>query len=253
LYPAVRTAGFFLKSTMKLDILAFGAHPDDVELGAGGILAKHAALGYKTGIIDLTLGEMGTRGTPELRQREAKKAAAILNCAVRENLEMRDGFLQNDEKSQLLVIQAIRKFKPDIVLCTAPTDRHPDHGAAAKLVVDAAFKSGLHKLETTYSDQQQAPWRPRALYHYIQFHALQPDFIVDISGFGDQKMNAIKAHGSQFYDPHSNEPETVIASKYFFESIESRAREYGRQIYAELGEGLLTNNVIGVNDLFKIK
>lgn len=238
---------------MKLDILAFGAHPDDVELGAGGILAKHAAKGYLTGIIDLTEGEMGTRGTPDIRREESRQAAQILKCSMRENLKMRDGFIVNDEASQLQVIQTIRKYQPEIVLCNAPSDRHPDHGVAAKLVADAAFKAGLRKLETTVDGEEQEAWRPKVLYHYIQFHPLTPDLIVDISGYSEKKMQSIKAHASQFYDPNSDEPETVIASKYFFDSIEARSREYGRTIYAEYGEGLLVNNTIGVDNLFEIK
>ncbi len=238
---------------MKLDILAFGAHPDDVELGAGGILAKQAAAGYKTGIIDLTEGEMGTRGTSEIRAKEAKEAAEILNCSVRENLQLRDGFIANDEASQIKVIEAIRKYKPEIVLCNAPSDRHPDHGNAAKLLKEATFKAGLRKLKTTVNGEEQEAWRPKTLYHYIQFYALQPDLIVDISGYFEKKMASIKAHSSQFFNPNSDEPETVIASKYFFDSIEARSREYGRSIYAEHGEGLIVERVIGISDLFVLK
>ncbi len=238
---------------MKLDILAFGAHPDDVELGAGGTLAKHVRLGYKIGIIDLTRGEMGTRGTPEIRDEEAQKAGEILGCTVRENLGMRDGYLVNDEASQLEVIKAIRKYKPSIVLCNAPRDRHPDHGVASDIVVQACFKAGFSKLKTTLNSNEQGPWRPKVLYKYIQFYDLKPDFIVDITGFMALKIESILAHPSQFYNPDSNEPETVIASKSFFESIEARARENGRVIYAEYGEGFLIERVIGVDDLFAVK
>jgi bacillithiol biosynthesis deacetylase BshB1 len=239
---------------MKLDILAFGAHPDDVELGAGGVLAKHASMGHKTGIIDLTHGEMGTRGTPEIRLVEAQNAAKILNCDVRENLGLRDGYIRNTEENQQVVINAIRKYKPEIVICNAPTDRHPDHGHASQLVVEACFLSGLRKLLTTDAfGNAQDSWRPKRVYHYIQFDSLQPNFVVDISGFMDQKMASIRAHTSQFYDPNSDEPETVISSRYFFESIEGRTREFGRTIYSEFGEGFISEELLGVSDLFALK
>jgi bacillithiol biosynthesis deacetylase BshB1 len=238
---------------MKLDILAFGAHPDDVELGAGGTLAKHAKQGAKTGIIDLTRGEMGTRGTPEIRDDEAKIAAKILGCAVRENLKMRDGFLVNDEASQLQIVKIIRKYQPEIILINAPRDRHPDHGVASEMVLQASFKSGFAKLETELDGQKQNAWRPKVIYKYIQFYDLKPDFIVDISGFHDKKMESVLAHSSQFYNPNSTEPDTVIASKSFFESLEARSREYGRGIYVEHGEGFLVDRIIGAENLFSIK
>lgn len=238
---------------MKLDILAFGAHPDDVELGAGGTLAKHAAEGKKVGIIDLTRGEMGTRGTVDIRAKEAEKAAKILGCAIRENLGMRDGYIRNSEENQRLVISCIRKFKPDIVLTNAPSDRHPDHGHAAQLVVESSFLSGLTKLQTVFDGIPQTAWRPRKVYQYIQFHPLSPSFIVDVSAYQATKMDAIKAHESQFYNPDSTEPETVIASKYFFDSLEGRAREYGRAIYVDFGEGFIAPESIGVDDLFCLK
>jgi len=238
---------------MKLDILAFGAHPDDVELGAGGTLAKHAKQGAKTGIIDLTRGEMGTRGTPEIRDEEAKNAAKILGCVVRENLKMRDGFLVNDEASQLEIIKIIRKYRPEIILINAPRDRHPDHGVASEMVLQASFKSGFTKLETKLDGQKQNAWRPKVAYKYIQFYDIRPDFVIDISGFMDQKMESIVAHSSQFYNPNSTEPETVIASKSFFESLEARSREYGRSIYAEHGEGFLVDRMIGAEDLMKMR
>ncbi len=234
---------------MKLDILAFGAHPDDVELGAGGTLAKQQNNGAKIGIIDLTRGEMGTRGTPEIRAEEAHKAAEILGCSVRENLCLRDGFLTNDERSQLAIIESIRKYKPEIILINAPHDRHPDHGVASDLLVQASFKSGFTKFKTELDGKTQEPWRPKVLYKYIQFYDLKPDFVVDITGFMNVKMESILAHASQFYNPKSEEPETVIASKSFLESIESRAREYGRTIYATHGEGFIVERVIGVDDL----
>lgn len=234
---------------MKLNILAFGAHPDDVELGAGGTLAKHAALGYKTGIVDLTAGEMGTRGTPEIRKNEAKNAADILGCSVREILDFRDGFFLNDEYHQLEIIKRIRKYQPEIVLCNAPSDRHPDHGRASELVSTACFLAGLRKIETECDGSQQLPWRPKVVFHYIQFYALQPDLVVDITGFMPQKMESIQAHASQFFNAASNEPETIIASKSFFESLDGRAREYGRTIYKTYGEGFKVDSVIAVNNL----
>ena len=234
---------------MKLDILAFGAHPDDVELGAGGTLAKQAANGSKTGIIDLTYGEMGTRGTPEIRLEEAKIAAKILGCSIRENLGLRDGFLVNDENSQLEVIKMIRKYQPDIVICNAPQDRHPDHGIASRLVVESCFKAGLRKLVIEHEGETQKAWRPKAIFHYLQYHALQPNLIVDISEFYKKKEESILAHQSQFYNPNSDEPETVIASKGFLDSIEGRAREYGRLIYKENGEGFIAEEIIKVENL----
>ena len=238
---------------MKLDILAFGAHPDDVELGAGGTLAKQQKLGYKTGIVDLTRGEMGTRGTPEIRDAEARKAADILGCAVRENLGLRDGFLVNDEASQTAVIKIIRKYQPDVILINAPRDRHPDHGVASELLVQASFKAGFTKLETELDGKKQSAWRPKVLYKYIQFYDLKPDFVVDITGFMPQKMESILAHSSQFYNPNSEEPETVIASKNFLESLEARAQEYGRSIYAQHGEGFIVERVVGVEELMKLR
>ena len=238
---------------MKLDILAFGAHPDDVELGAGGILATHAASGKKVGIVDLTRGEMGSRGTPELRDAEALEAAQILGCAVRENLYMSDGQISYDFESQLLVAKIVRKYQPDIVLMNAPTDRHPDHGRASRLVEEACFISGLHKIELDDNEKQLAPWRPKSMYKYLQFYNLNPDLIVDISAGFEQKITSIKAHTSQFYDPNSNEPETVIASKEFLDSVVARAQDWGRIIGATYAEPLITVRHIGVKDLTALK
>lgn len=234
---------------MKLDILAFGAHPDDVELGAGGTLALQAKRGQKTGIIDLTRGEMGTRGTPEKRTEEAAKAAKILGCAVRENLDMRDGFITNSEPYQMAVITAIRKYQPEVVLYNAHTDRHPDHGNASTLVREACFKAGLEKIETTLNGVKQQRWRPKTAYQYIQYYSLQPDFIVDISASFTTKMESILAHDSQFYQENSTESTTVIASKNFFKSIEGRAREYGQRIYTEYGEGFLAERTLGISNI----
>ena len=204
---------------MKLDILAFGAHPDDVELGCSGTIAKEVALGKKVGIIDLTRGELGTRGTAEIRDLEAKDAAKVLGVSVRENLTFRDGFFVNDEAHQMEIIQVLRKYQPDIVLCNAEKDRHIDHGKGASLVSDACFLSGLRRIQTTMNGTQQEAWRPKHVFHYIQWQPLIPDFYVDITGFMDEKVNSIYAYKSQFYDPNSKEPETPISSKNFIDSV----------------------------------
>jgi bacillithiol biosynthesis deacetylase BshB1 len=234
---------------MKLDVLAFGAHPDDVELGAGGILATHAARGLKTGIVDLTRGEMGTRGTPEIRDQEAKEAAKILGCAVRENLGMPDGRVDYSHESQLQVAQIIRKYRPDIVLMNAPTDRHPDHGRASRLVEEACFLSGLHKIELEDNGEKLAPWRPRTMYKYLQFYNLEPQLVVDISAGFEAKMASIKAHKSQFFDPNSTAPQTVIASEGFFKSVIARAQDWGRIIGAAYAEPLISVRHIGAKNL----
>ncbi len=234
---------------MKLDILAFGAHPDDVELGCGGTLAKEIALGKKVGIVDLTRGELGTRGSAEIRDQEASAAAKILGVSVRENLNMRDGFFVNDEEHQLAVIRMLRKYQPDIVLCNAIDDRHIDHGKGSKLVSDACFLSGLIKIQTEYDGQNQQPWRPKVVYHYIQWKNIDPDFVVDISGYLDKKVEAILAYGSQFYDPNSNEPTTPIATKNFLESLNYRAQDLGRLIGTDFGEGFTAERHLAVNSL----
>ena len=204
---------------MKLDILAFGAHPDDVELGCSGTIAKEISLGKKVGIIDLTRGELGTRGSVEIRNSESAKASQILGVSVRENLDMRDGFFVNDEAHQLKVIEMIRKYQPEIVLCNAIDDRHIDHGKGSKLVSDACFLSGLRMIETESNGEKQSAWRPKVVYHYIQWKNLEPDFVVDISDFMEVKMQSILAYGSQFYDPNSKEPESPISSKNFLDSV----------------------------------
>ena len=234
---------------MKLDILAFGAHPDDVELGAGGLLATHAAMGKKVGIIDLTRGEMGTRGTPELRDAEAMEAAKILGCAARENLAMPDGAVPTDLEAQKKVAAKIRKYRPDIVIMNAYTDRHPDHGRGAQLVQEASFIAGLHKLELFEDGEALAPWRPKQLYQYLQFYNLEPQLIVDITDGFETKMKSILAHSSQFFNPNSTEPETVIASKSFLDSIKARAQDWGRIIGVDYAEPLMTVRQIGTHDL----
>lgn len=234
---------------MKLDILAFGAHPDDVELGCGGTIAKEIQLGKKVGIIDLTRGELGTRGSAEIRDQEAAKAAKILGVAVRENLRMRDGFFQNDEAHQLEIIKMIRKYQPEIVLCNAIYDRHIDHGKGSKLVSDACFLSGLRKIETLYENEIQEAWRPKVVYHFIQWATIEPDFVVDITGFEKIKEDAIMAYDSQFFNAETNEPVTPIATKNFLESIHYRAQDLGRLIGTDFGEGFTVERYLAVNRL----
>jgi N-acetylglucosamine malate deacetylase 1 len=233
----------------KLDILAFGAHPDDVELGCGGTIAKEIALGKKVGIIDLTRGELGTRGSAEIRDQEAMAAANILGVTIRENLNMRDGFFVNDEEHQLAIIRMIRKYQPEIVLCNALEDRHIDHGKGSNLVSDACFLSGLMKIETQYDGVNQKAWRPKSVYHYMQWKNLTPDFVVDISKFNKKRVDAIMAYGSQFYDPNSKEPETPIATKNFLESLNYRAQDLGRIIGVDYAEGFNVERTLGVNSL----
>ncbi len=234
---------------MKLDILAFGAHPDDVELGCGATVAKEISLGKKVGIVDLTRGELGTRGSAELRAIEAENSAKILGVASRENLGFADGFFVNDRAHQLKIIEMVRKYRPEIVLCNAVEDRHIDHGKGSKLVSDACYLSGLVKIQTSLDGEAQNPWRPKVVYHYIQWKNLTPDFVVDVSGFIDKKMQAIKAFSSQFYDPNSKEPETPITSKNFFESVDYRARDLGRLIGVNHAEGFTVERLLGVNEL----
>jgi bacillithiol biosynthesis deacetylase BshB1 len=234
---------------MKLDILAFGAHPDDVELGCGGTLAKEVSIGKKVGIIDLTRGELGTRGSATIRDQEANEAAKILGVSVRENLNMRDGFFINDEAHQLEVIKTIRKYQPEIVICNAVDDRHIDHSKGSKLVSDACFLSGLIKIETEYQGEKQKAWRPKLVYHYMQWKNSIPDFVVDISGFNEKRVLSILAYSSQFYDPNSNEPETVIATKNFLESLSYRAQDLGRIIGVDYAEGFTVERYLAVDTL----
>lgn len=237
---------------MKLHILAFGAHPDDVEISCTGTLLKHIEQGYKVGIIDLTAGELGTRGSKEIRLREASEAAKKMGLAIRENLYMRDGFFQNDEEHQLRIIQKIRQYQPDIILANAPSDRHSDHGRAAMLVKEAAFLSGLIKIKTTLNGKTQQAWRPKAVYHYIQDYHLEPSFVIDISPYFQKKLEVIKCYASQFYNPNSSEPETSISRKDFFEVIESKARLFGRAISTEFAEGFIANRWIGVRNILEL-
>lgn len=234
---------------MKLDILAFGAHPDDVELGCGGTIAKEVALGKKVGIVDLTRGELGTRGSVATRNQESAIAAKILGVSVRENLDMRDGFFVNDENHQLQIIKMIRKYQPEIVICNAIDDRHIDHGKGSKLVSDACFLSGLMKIETEFDGKQQKAWRPKLVYHYMQWKNLQPDFVVDITGYNEKRVAAVLAYSSQFYDPNSTEPETPIATKNFLESLNYRAQDLGRLIGKDYAEGFTVERYLAVNRL----
>lgn len=234
---------------MKLDILAFGAHPDDVELGCAGTILKEVSLGKTVGIVDLTRGELGTRGSAEIRDQEANAAAKILGVSVRENLNFRDGFFVNDEKHQLEIIKMIRKYRPEIVLCNAIDDRHIDHAKGSKLVSDACFLSGLMKIETDVDGEKQNCWRPKLVYHYIQWKNIEPDFVVDITGFTDKKIETILAYRSQFYDPNSNEPESPITSKNFLESLNYRSRDLGRLTGVEFAEGFTVERYLAVNSL----
>ncbi len=234
---------------MKLDILAFGAHPDDVELGCSGTIAKEISLGKKVGIIDLTRGELGTRGSVEIRNSESALAASILGIHVRENLNMRDGFFVNDEAHQLEIIKIIRKYLPEIVLCNAIEDRHIDHAKGSKLVSDSCFLSGLRKIETELDGEVQEAWRPKIVYHYIQWINLEPDFVVDISDFIDIKKQSILAYSSQFYSKDSKEPITPIATKNFLDSVLFRSMDFGRIIGVEHAEGYTAERYLAVNSL----
>jgi len=238
---------------MKLDILVFAAHPDDAELGCGGTIAAQVAKGYKVGIVDLTQGEMGTRGTPTQRLEESAKAANILGLAARENMGFSDVFFKDDEAHQLKLIEVIRKYRPDIVLVNAVSDRHPDHGKGASLAGHACFMAGLRKIETQFDGKDQAPWRPKFVYHYIQNNYIKPDFIVDITAHWDTKVASIQAFESQFYNPESTEPASFISSPDFLPFIESRAREFGHRIDCTYGEGFTVQRFIGVDDLFNLK
>ncbi|MBC8173172.1 MAG: bacillithiol biosynthesis deacetylase BshB1 [Chitinophagales bacterium] len=237
---------------MKLDILAFGVHPDDVELGCGGTLISQIQKGYTVGIIDLTRGELGTRGTPEIRDAESLKAKEIIGAVIRENLQLRDGFFQNDEASQIKTLGMIRKYQPEIILCSAIYDRHPDHGRASQLIEDAVFLSGLLKIKTIMDGEQQDPWRPKNIYHYIQDRYIKPDFVVDVSSVWDKKMQSIQAHASQFFQIDADEPNTYIASKVFWENITSRAMESGRACGFLYAEGFTCNKTIGATNIFHL-
>lgn len=237
----------------KLDILVIAAHPDDAELACSGTIAAHVAKGHKVGIVDLTKGEMGTRGTPEIRIEESTEAARILGLSARENMGFKDIYFKDDEEHQHQLIRMIRKYQPEIVLANAVTDRHPDHGKGSSLASNACFMSGLRRIETELDGVQQAPWRPKFVYHYIQNNYIEPDFIFDITEFWDTKIASILAFKSQFFDPNSVEPASFISSPEFLPFIESRSREMGHRIMAKYGEGFTVERYIGVKDLFDLK
>jgi N-acetylglucosamine malate deacetylase 1 len=236
---------------MKLDLLAIGVHPDDVELGCSGTVINEVKLGKKVGVVDLTQGELGTRGNVETRYEEAAAAAMIMGVHIRENLKMRDGFFKNDEEHQLQLIKVLRKYRPDIVIGNAVNDRHPDHGRAAKLISDSCFLSGLAKIETTGDDgKPQEKWRPSYLFHYIQDRFLEPHVIIDISDVFEQRMKAIEAYGTQFKSNNDDDgPQTYISSPDFYESVIARARVLGKRIGVRYAEGFTSEKKIGIHNL----
>lgn len=237
---------------MKLDILAIGAHPDDVELGCGATLAKEIHNGKLVGILDLTRGELGTRGSAEIREMEAMEAAKVLGVSFRLNLGLDDGFFVNDKNSQLEVIRVIRKYRPELVLCNAVTDRHIDHGKGSSLASDSCFLSGLRKIETSMDGKIQVAWRPKQVYHYIQWNNVHPDVVVDVTGYLDKKLKSVFTYESQFHKSETEEPETPISSTNFRDSITYRAQDMGRLIGVAHGEGFTAERFVAVDSLFKL-
>ncbi|MEY3237392.1 MAG: hypothetical protein RI883_1493 [Bacteroidota bacterium] len=237
---------------MKLDILAFAAHPDDIELSCSGTIIKHIAEGKKVGIIDLTQGELGSRGTIETRYSEAAEASEIMGISVRVNLKMADGFFEINESNKRLIVEQIRRFQPSIVLANAVEDRHPDHGRASQLVSEACFLAGLKKVETAWENENQTAFRPKAVYHYIQDHYIKPDFAIDVTEFIDRKIACIKAYKTQFYDPNSKEPQTPISGEEFFDFIKGRMLEMGRPMGVKYAEGFTAERRVGVKSLFDL-
>lgn len=237
---------------MKLDLLVFSSHPDDAELGCSGTIALNIKQGRQVGIVDLTEGELGTKGSAIIRRAEAEAAARVLNLSVRENLKLADGFFEADKESIIKIVEVLRKYQPDIVLANAPADRHPDHGKGAAIVSKACFLSGLSKIKTTIDNVEQVQWRPKALFHYIQDRYINPDFVVDITEFWDIKLQSIKAYKSQFYDPSNEEVITYISNEDFIPFIESRNREMGHSIGARFGEGFIAEKKLNVKNLFDI-
>lgn len=233
---------------MKLDILAIAVHPDDVELGCAGTLMIHAQQGMKVGVVDLTRGELGTRGTPELREQEAQAAGKIMGLEVRENLGLADGFFRNDTMEQMAIITAIRKYQPDIVLANAMDDRHPDHGRAGKLIADSCFLAGLRKVETAVDGVAQQAWRPKQVFHFLQDRYHEPDFVVDITPVMEKKLDAIKAFSSQFLTQKDNEPQTYISGAGFFDSVIYRAKMLGKMIGVDYAEGYTSAKMIGIRN-----
>jgi bacillithiol biosynthesis deacetylase BshB1 len=238
---------------MKLDILAIGAHPDDIEISCCGTLLHHISLGHKIGILDLTAGELGTRGDGETRLKEAATASSMIGALVRGNLQLPDGFFEHNKENMFEIVKMIRFFKPEIVLANSINDRHPDHGRAAKLIADACFYSGLRKAETEWEGNLQEAWRPKAVYHYIQDYNLEPDFVFNISKYMDKKLEILMAYKSQFYDPNSTEPATPISSKEFLEFLKAKNCTYGRASGFHYAEAFNVNRNIGVTDLFDLK
>ncbi len=233
---------------MKLDILVFGAHPDDVELGCGGTIIKEVQRGKKVGVIDFTRGELGTRGNFKIRDIETQKATKLMGVKMRKNLNFKDGFFKNDDEHKLVLIKEIRKYQPEIVITNAPSDRHPDHARASEITINACFLSGLEKIITN-----QKVWRPKSIYHYIQFNNLKPDLVIDISQQMDLKIKVVKAYESQFFNPKSKESETIISSKDFLDSVSYRSKDLGRQSGCEYAEGFLVNQLVKIDSLLDIK
>lgn len=237
---------------MKLDILAFAAHPDDVEISAAGTLLKYLAEGKSVGIVDLTEGELGTRGNVQTRYEESEKAGNIMGISVRDNLRMKDGFFDDSEDNKRSIIQQIRNYQPEIVLCNSILDRHPNHGKAAKLVEEACFLSGLRKIETDFDGKIQKEFRPRLVLHYIQDYHIEPDFVIDVTQFADKKIEVVKAYTSQFFNPNSNEPETPISGEDFFDFLKARMMTMGRPAGFKYAEGFTVSRIFGVNDIFNL-
>lgn len=237
---------------MKLDILAIGVHPDDVELSCTGTLLHHIRMGKKVGLLDLTEGELGTRGSAEIRVKEAEAASRAMGATVRVNLGMKDGFFEYSQENLIEIIEILRLFQPDIVLTNAISDRHPDHGRAAKLTADACFLSGLVKIQTEWDGAHQDPWRPKAVYHYIQDYYIEPDFVVDITSYVDKKMEVIQCYKSQFFNPDSEEEETPISTKSFLDLITAKAQMMGRPAGFDYGEGFTKSRTVGVKSLYDI-
>ena len=233
---------------MKIDVLIFGAHPDDVELGCGGTIIKLIEEGRKVGIIDLTKGELGTRGNSKTRMQECKNASKIMGITIRENMDFKDGFFEDSQENKIKIIKKIRELQPNIVITNAPIDRHPDHSRACRLILDACFLSGLIKINT-----KQKVWRPKAIYHYIQFLQIDPDFVIDISNQISKKIQAVKSYKTQFYNKKSKEPKTIISSKEFLESVKYRAQDLGRQSNCEYAEGFIANQFLKVDSIFDLK
>jgi bacillithiol biosynthesis deacetylase BshB1 len=238
---------------MKVDILVIAAHPDDAELACSGTIAKHIEMGYKVAILDLTQGELGTRGTVETRAQEAAQASKILRLTHRSNAKLRDGFFESEESQIKTIISYIRFYQPDIVIGNAPEDRHPDHGRAGAMIERAVFLSGLIKIETSFNEVQQTPWRPQHFFQYIQDRLLTPHFIIDITPYWEIKLQSIQAYNTQFYNPNSTEPNTYISRPEFMQYIEARSIEMGHAIGVKYGEGFITKKIIQVNSLFDLK